>query len=293
MQILRAERYKRMAWKNGGGETTEIAVFPPEAGLDDFAWRVSMAHIGADGAFSRFNSVQRTLSVLTGEGLALRIDGRAPIILGRESDPFSFPADVETTAHLQAGPITDLNVMTRTGRYAHRVVRLAVMEEVRVGAADAATLAVAMSACSVNERYSLGRFDSVLLDLGETARIAPSGAPVALFSIEFRPADGEGRGGSDPMPRDDSSPPVGLMGRASEADPVGGSGTSARVQGMTTDMTEAATERQQAEAAILFKPIGIPEVAAAQLMLRKWAAKERSKARAVDPKWASFDSETD
>jgi hypothetical protein len=41
---------------------------------------------------------------------------------------------------------------------------------------------------------------------------------------------------------------------------------------MTTDKTETATERQQAKAAILFKPIGIPEVAAAQHMLRKAAA---------------------
>ena len=30
-----------MPWKNGGGETTEIAVSPPGAGLDDFDWRVA------------------------------------------------------------------------------------------------------------------------------------------------------------------------------------------------------------------------------------------------------------
>ena len=41
MRILRAPDYRRMPWKNGGGETTEIAVFPAGAGLDDFDWRVS------------------------------------------------------------------------------------------------------------------------------------------------------------------------------------------------------------------------------------------------------------
>ena len=49
MRILRAADHKRMPWKNGGGETTEIAVFPEHAGLSDFDWRVSMARVDGDG----------------------------------------------------------------------------------------------------------------------------------------------------------------------------------------------------------------------------------------------------
>ena len=30
-------------WKNGGGTTREVAVSPEGAGLDDFAWRISLA----------------------------------------------------------------------------------------------------------------------------------------------------------------------------------------------------------------------------------------------------------
>ena len=33
MQVLRQADYRRMPWKNGGGETTEVTVSPPGAGF--------------------------------------------------------------------------------------------------------------------------------------------------------------------------------------------------------------------------------------------------------------------
>ena len=124
MQVLHAADHKRMPWKNGGGETVEIAVFPPGAGLDAFDWRISTATVAADGPFSGFAGVDRTLSVLSGAGLMLSIEDRAPITLDRNSPPCSFPADKPTSARLLDGAITDLNVMTRRGRYTHHVRRL-------------------------------------------------------------------------------------------------------------------------------------------------------------------------
>ena len=52
-----------VSWKNGGGSTTEIAVFPPDAGFDDFDWRVSLATVAADGPFSAFPGIERTLAM--------------------------------------------------------------------------------------------------------------------------------------------------------------------------------------------------------------------------------------
>jgi environmental stress-induced protein Ves len=124
MRILRAANYKRMPWKNGGGETVEIAVFPPEAGLADFAWRVSIATVAADGPFSTFPGIDRTLSVLSDAGMELTIEGQGEVVLDRSSPPHAFPADVPTYAGLIDGSITDLNVMTRRGRYAHAVRRV-------------------------------------------------------------------------------------------------------------------------------------------------------------------------
>ncbi|MGI2035464.1 HutD family protein [Rhizobium panacihumi] len=42
-----------MPWKSGKEETTEIAVFPPDASIDDFDWRISMATVAPDDPFPR------------------------------------------------------------------------------------------------------------------------------------------------------------------------------------------------------------------------------------------------
>jgi environmental stress-induced protein Ves len=113
VRILRASDHKRMPWKNGGGETVEIAVSPEDAGLAGFDWRVSMATVATDGPFSIFPGIDRTLAILDGNGMVLDIDGSAPVLLTTAGDPLAFPADIPVAARLRDGAITDLNVMTR------------------------------------------------------------------------------------------------------------------------------------------------------------------------------------
>ena len=126
MKLLRASDHKRMPWKNGGGETVEIAVSPAGVGLADFDWRVSMATVATDGPFSVFPGIDRTLSIIDGEGMTLFIEGREPERLTQASDPLSFAADAPTSATLLDGTITDLNVMTRRGKFTHSVRRVSV-----------------------------------------------------------------------------------------------------------------------------------------------------------------------
>jgi uncharacterized protein len=121
MNILHADNHKRMPWKNGRGETVEIAVFPRNATVDTFDWRVSMATVAEDGAFSIFPNIDRTLSILEGQGMELAIEGRNGELLTQASAPYPFPADAPTTARLTDGTIIDLNVMTRRGRFSHVV----------------------------------------------------------------------------------------------------------------------------------------------------------------------------
>jgi environmental stress-induced protein Ves len=120
---LRASNHRRMPWKNGGGETVEIAVAPQGAALGDFDWRVSMATVASDGPFSIFPGIDRTLSILSGSGMSLAIAGQKPVLLTQASQPLAFAADVPVMATLANGPITDLNVMTRRGRFVHDVER--------------------------------------------------------------------------------------------------------------------------------------------------------------------------
>jgi uncharacterized protein len=126
MRIIRAADCRPMPWKNGGGETVEIAISPEGAGLDDFDWRLSMARVEGDGPFSQFAGVDRTLAILEGEGLVLAVGRQEPVKVTDRSEPFSFPADEETSSSLIAGPITDLNMMTRRGKAAHSMRRLTV-----------------------------------------------------------------------------------------------------------------------------------------------------------------------
>jgi len=124
--LLRSDSHRRMPWKNGGGETVEIAVSPEGAVLADFDWRVSMATVATDGPFSVFPGIDRTLSILDGEGMTLFIEGRAPERLTQASEPLPFAADAATSATLIDGTITDLNVMTRRDCFTHSVRRVAI-----------------------------------------------------------------------------------------------------------------------------------------------------------------------
>lgn len=121
---LAASGFLRTRWKNGGGETVEIAVSPEGAGLDAFDWRVSMARVAASGPFSIFPGVDRTLCVLTPGEIRLEQAGRGAVSLDARSAPYSFPADVSVIGHVTGDGITDLNVMTRRAKARHQVSRL-------------------------------------------------------------------------------------------------------------------------------------------------------------------------
>ena len=105
-------------WKNGGGSTTEIAIGPPDSGFEDFDWRVSLATIEKDGAFSSFPGVDRTLALVEGHGMTLEIDGEPTLVT--ETEPVvSFEGSEEVVAKLSRGPSTDFNAMTRSERCYH------------------------------------------------------------------------------------------------------------------------------------------------------------------------------
>jgi environmental stress-induced protein Ves len=124
MDVIRARDCRVMPWKNGGGSTTEVATGPAGASLDAFDWRVSMADVATDGPFSHFAGIDRTLAVIRGSGLLLSIGDEAPVTVTIESEPIAFEGDAPTSARLVAGEITDLNVMTRRGRYSSQMTRL-------------------------------------------------------------------------------------------------------------------------------------------------------------------------
>jgi len=180
MKVLRAAAHKRMPWKNGGGETIEIAVFPENSALGDFDWRISMATVATDGPFSIFDGIDRTLSILSGDGMSLAIDGAESVLLTKASEPLAFPADVPVTAALVDGTITDLNVMTRRGRFQHSVERLAV-DGVLAETAQAGTVLLffrdgAITCTYDSAQIALDHDDALLLQLDSPSALKLQGS---------------------------------------------------------------------------------------------------------------------
>jgi uncharacterized protein len=184
MRILRADDYRRMPWKNGKGETVEIAVFPPDASVNDFGWRISMATVTTDGPFSTFEDIDRTLSVLQGEGMTLSVDGMEPVLLGTASAPFFFPGDRKTDAVLTSGGISDLNVMTRRGRFRHHVERVTGPHDLNIAATQGVTLVVVTRAARFGE-LPLGPLDTVLLDAKDAPAILSLGDAAVAYVIKI------------------------------------------------------------------------------------------------------------
>ncbi len=198
MQILRAAAHRRMPWKNGGGETFEIAVSPPDATLDTLDWRVSMAVVTQDGPFSLFPGIERTLCILDGPGLQLDFgnDGGTHTVTP-DTAPLRFAADRPVHARLLAGTITDLNVMTRRGRYRHAVRRLPLdaQQTLTTTAAEQPLLVLCergSARCTIagDTDIQLDARDCVLIRAASgpiSFSAAASTATASLFLIELQP----------------------------------------------------------------------------------------------------------
>ncbi|MFG2502198.1 HutD family protein [Streptomyces sp. NPDC048441] len=146
--VLRWSEYRNMPWKNGGGMTREVASGAVQAPLasgepsDGFDWRVSIADVGAGGAFSAFPGIDRVITLVEGEGMVLTVDGIAQPVA--PLSPFAFSGDAATDCRLEAGAVRDMNVMTRRGRAtAHvRIVAVTAAREAELACAAGETLLV-------------------------------------------------------------------------------------------------------------------------------------------------------
>ena len=114
-RILRNADYRRMRWKNGDGWTTELAVFPEATGDagSAFDWRISIAEIERDGAFSTFPHYERYIALLDGIGMELHFDAAPSVRLDRRLQFFRFAGEWQTDGRLLSGPVRDFNVIVR------------------------------------------------------------------------------------------------------------------------------------------------------------------------------------
>jgi uncharacterized protein len=166
----------RMPWRNGTGETREVAAAPSPTTLDTFLWRVSIASVVRDGPFSRFAGVARTLLVVEGAGVRLTGPGIC-VELARRSTPAILSGGDDVHCHLLEGAVEILNVMVRGARPAE--VTLADGRSAHVPPAPirvCVSLAGAID-CSVDRTHTLlAGGDALVLD-------APADAPAMLSVV--------------------------------------------------------------------------------------------------------------
>jgi environmental stress-induced protein Ves len=137
---LGSSDYKIMPWKNGGGITTEIAVYPQGSGLADFDWRVSIADMTSEGPFSSFPGCERTIMMLEGSGMILDAGSNGIIELREAFQPRRFSGDWHVMGRLLGGPVRDFNLIVRRGRTAGELNVLSLVESLELAAPEAGIL---------------------------------------------------------------------------------------------------------------------------------------------------------
>ncbi|WP_328325544.1 MULTISPECIES: HutD/Ves family protein [unclassified Streptomyces] len=185
VRILRAAGRAAAPWKNGGGVTREIAAGPEGAGMDTFAWRVSLADVGADGPFSVFPEVTRVLTVVDGAGMELTAGG-VPLRADKRFVPHRFAGDAATHGRLLDGPVVNFNVMYRDTLT--EALTSVVRGRLTVGVPpDATVLVVALDGTAALEDAGavLGPYDAAVVT-GESPGVLRADGHTALVTLRSR-----------------------------------------------------------------------------------------------------------
>lgn len=190
MLLRRFEDQQVVRWRNGGGVTREIAVSTGADDPFDLLWRVSAATVAGAGPFSRFEGIDRTIAVITGNGLVLvTCDDR--VTLTMDSAPYAFVGETAIDAHNVDGSTIDLNIMTRRGRFVHAIKRIRSVAPVTITSRQDVTILffcdeAEISAAGTNTTAHKG---DALLDIakGDVVRLSAK-AQVDAYLIEITQA---------------------------------------------------------------------------------------------------------
>ena len=170
-------------WRNAGGVTRELAVWPAQV---EWAWRMSVAEVGASGPFSRFDGITRWFAVLQGAGVELTV--RTPTD-GAEADainhrltandaPLCFDGGASTDCQLINGPTQDFNLMVQGSQRPACMTRVRGEFQTLVGASK-------MIAVYAIDSWARVRFDSKTIDVSRSTlawRMVSHSAPVEVHA---------------------------------------------------------------------------------------------------------------
>ncbi|WP_257548155.1 HutD family protein [Sphingopyxis sp. DBS4] len=161
VRLLRVGDHAARPWKNGGGVTRDVAVFPEGADDGSFLWRASVATIAAAGPFSRFPEIDRTLMLLDGE-LVIKI-GDVAHRLRPGSAALHFTGEEMVSAAPVGEACTVLNVMAQRETFSAKLDR---WQGARPTSADYLLLLATgtVGVAADGRRFDLSAHDALLID---------------------------------------------------------------------------------------------------------------------------------
>lgn len=106
MKCFSLQEIPAQPWKNGGGTTRELALSECQGRM---RWRISLADINQDGAFSSFPGLSRIHCIVEGTGLVL--SNSTVNLAARPLDPLVFSGDLALSAQLNEGSCRAFNLI--------------------------------------------------------------------------------------------------------------------------------------------------------------------------------------
>ena len=135
IKTISPHQFTTIPWKNGKGQTTELAI-SENGSINDFNWRLSIANVVEDGAFSDFSGYERHLILLEGEGIELNHDNQHVDLLDRLLSVSNFNGTSKTIGRLINGVIKDFNLMVKDEKYRVEVFTSIKQKEIKIDTAD-------------------------------------------------------------------------------------------------------------------------------------------------------------
>lgn len=177
LTLFPAAKRRSVSWKNGGGETQEVAAFPPGASVANFDWRISIATVSAAGAFSSFPGIDRHLTLLTGR-LLLDVAGVQHDLM--PGDSVAFDGEAPSSGDPVSASATDLNIMTRRTVFRADVSRLEANTDAVLPGGEG--FIFAFGAARV-EGHELAATDFLHFETAAPQQLAIAGGPVLVIRL--------------------------------------------------------------------------------------------------------------
>ena len=167
ISLLESKDYKSMPWKNGKGQTAEIALHKDDENA--FRWRLSSAEISEDGNFSEYPGFERFLTLTEGAGIQLTFSDHREACL-KQGEVWRFSGDGVTHCQLLQGTVKDLGLIFNPNQVEAKFEILNLSQGPRSFQPEGRTV-LFFGLTSQAKITVLQGEEPVLLSVGETARI--------------------------------------------------------------------------------------------------------------------------